>query len=213
MADKSGAAVLMAQMAASAAVIDGLIAKARGAEPKAEPKPPEGLGSGSRAYVVTDWRPTCSRCAKAGRCGDLPRQCGMAAWFPIEHRVTLRLVDGVVVGAVCLEGRRGGKGGCRDGDKCRHMPRALDALAGREPRGVELSLVLGAARTMPRCPNCRETWGVSERADGRHECRSPVCARDGRPWVFGDGTEERPKPMRHDLVIRDREPGRLVVKR
>jgi len=211
MADRRIAA-LLTQMAATASIIDGLIAKAKGEGGKKEPSAPLGLGNGSRVYVVTDWMPTCSKCAKRGRCGEKPRQCGMASWFPIEHRVSLTLVDGLLVGAVCQEGRKGDKGVCRDGDGCRHVARVVNALTGKESRGVELSTTFVAARTMPKCPNCRETWGITERGDGRYECRSPVCARDGKSWVFGDGTEVRPKPMRHELVIMDRDPGRLVVK-
>lgn len=215
MPDSRTAAALIAQMEASASIIDGLIAKARGGGPKAEPAAPEGLGSGSRTYTVTDWMPTCSRCRDQGRCGESPRQCGKSSWFPIEHRVTLSLVGGSLVGAVCREGRKGDRGGCRDGGGCRHVARAVDAMAGREARGVELSTVVGAAERVPVCPNCHQRWGVSASSGGRKawECRNPVCSRDGASWEFDEGDADRPKPMRHGLVIRDRDPGREVVRR
>lgn len=203
-------AALLAQMAATSALIDSLISKAKG-ERKPEPEAPKSLGSGTRAYTVSNMMPSCARCSRRGRCGESPRECGQASWFPVFHRVSVILDNGAVVSTTCRSGRKGDGEACEG--KCRHAARALAVLAGGSDRGVELALVLGKSEAVPKCPNCREKWGVAARGGGEWECRNPVCARDGRPWRFREGDTGRPPPMRHSLVIMDREPGRLVVKR
>jgi hypothetical protein len=209
---KSRTAALLAQMAATTRRIDGMIAAAKGTAPAVTPKAPKAPESGNRAYVVSDWRLTCSKCPKNGKCDEMRHECGRASGFPIFHRVSMTLVNGTVVSTVCREGAKGDGGPCLDG-KCRHVTRALEAMAGGESRGVELSAVFGTTNAALRCPNCRQVWGVTAKGDGEYECRNPVCARDGIPWVFRDGMTKRPKPMRHSLVIMDRDPGRVVVKR
>jgi hypothetical protein len=213
---------LLARMASSSAAVDRMISRAKAggkveAKPVAEPEPsaPAGLGDGIRVYTVTDWRPTCSRCSRQGRCGESQMGCENVSWFPISHRVTLTVVGGEVVWSVCREGVRGDKGGCRDGEDCRHADRAIKFLRGEEAKGVELSMSVGSPGKVPVCPVCRQNWCVSPSSvvGKSWECRGPVCERDGEPWRFDEGDASRPAPMRHSLVIMDRDPGRVVVKR
>lgn len=97
---------------------------------------------------------------------------------------------------------------------------------------VELSVIHKGTPHVPRCPHCRETWSVSPATDadrrrwrkGRKKgakepeqlwsCRSPVCSRPGRrggslPWIFAEGTDERPKgATRHETPVREGWPWR-----
>jgi len=201
-------AALLAQMAATVSLIDGLIAKAKG-QPLPEKVEPQAPENGSRTYTVSDWMPTCSKCGRS-KCVEEPRECGQATWFPIFHLVSLVIRGSVVVSATCREGKKPGGVPCSKAD-CKHVKRAVEAWVGLPSKGVDLMAVYGVADAMPKCPNCRERWGVSQAGDA-FECRNPVCVRDGRPWRFKEGDTAKPPPMRHDLVIRDREPGRVVRK-
>lgn len=209
---KNRTAALLANMAATASLMDGLIAKAKGIDPKKpEPKaPPVKLEDGSRTYLVADWMPTCSKCGRSG-CDTTPRECGSASWFPIFHRVDLVIRGGVVVSSSCHEGRKAGGGPCAK-EPCRHVDRVKNAWGGIPDKGVELSIVSGVQVGMPKCPSCRERWSVSVKGDG-FECRNPVCVRDGQRWQFKVGDTAKPPPMRDELVINEREPGRVIHKR
>ncbi len=221
----SRAKEMMEAMAATASRVDALMAKAMGKpEPKPKPEPAKaGPGSGSRSYRVSDWRSTCSGCPRDGKCGMDKRECGSARWFPIVHYVSLRHRGGAVVSAGCCDGRKAGGPRCADDDpdkRCRHIERAIAAMEGRvgkdgkPDRGVELVMVSGDAEVVPRCPSCRDRWGVTASRTGKAwECRSPVCVRDGKPWTFDDGDVGKPAPMRHGLVILGRDPGRMLMKR
>lgn len=204
---------MVAKLEAADREVGELLAKLRGGEPSAPATAQEarGLGSGSRAYRVSDWRSTCSGCPRRGRCSDDKRECGQARWFPLVHYVTLTSRAGVVVGSTCCDGRKAGGPPCSE-PKCKHVDRALAVAGGKEDKGVELVIVSGEHDTMPKCPNCRERWSVSRVGDS-HECRNPTCARDGRPWRFSVGDASRPSPMRRTLSILEREPGKVVVKR
>jgi len=201
-------AALLANMAATTALVDSMIAKAKG-QPLPAKEEPKALENGSRAYTVSDWIPSCSKCGRSG-CDKEPRECGQATWFPIFHLVNLVVRAGAVVSATCREGRRPGGEPCSKAE-CKHISRAKDAWSGLPSKGVDLAAMYGMADSMPKCPNCRETWSVS-RAGDAFECRNPVCVRDGKPWRFEEGSTAKPPPMRHDLVVRDREPGRVVRK-
>jgi len=206
---RSRLAATMAKLAETGAAIDRIMGK----EPKApKPEAPAGLGTGSRAYRVSDWHPTCHGCLKNGRCSEDKRECGWVKWFPIMHYVSLSYKDGVVVSSMCCDGRKPGGPPCSE-DECKHVDRVLDFMGGKEDRGIEMVMVSGPpSETMPKCPNCRQRWSVSRSADG-FECRNPTCSRDGKAWKFSAGDKSRPEPMRRGLVVLDREPGRTTVKR
>lgn len=210
---KNRTAALLANMAATTSLIDGLIAKAKGLpEPKQpEPKaPPVKVENGNRTYLVSDWMPTCGKCGKKG-CDETLRGCGNAQWFPIFHRVNLIISGGAVVASSCREGRKAGGAPCAKAP-CKHVDRAKEAWAGLPARGVDLNMISGVHTEMPKCPSCREKWGVTAKGDG-FECRNPVCVRDGRLWQFKVGDTAKPPPMRDELVIRERDPGRVIHKR
>jgi hypothetical protein len=124
--------------------------------------------------------------------------------------VDLTIHNGAVVSITCREGKKAGGQPCHNA-KCKHITRVEDVLSGTLEKGVELSMVSRVANAMPKCPNCRERWGVSQVGDD-FECRNPVCVRDGKSWRFKVGDTARPASMRNDLVIRDREPGRVIRK-
>lgn len=203
-------AALLANMTATIALVDSMIAKAKGlSEPKPqEPKAP--LENGSRTYIVSNWMPTCFKCSRFGRCSEEPRECDQVNWFPVFHRVDLTIHNGAVVSITCREGKKAGGQPCHNA-KCKHITRVEDVLSGTLEKGVELSMVSRVANAMPKCPNCRERWGISQVGDD-FECRNPVCVRNGKSWRFKVGDTARPASMRNDLVIRDREPGRVIRK-
>jgi len=179
--------------------------------PVRQPVFPE--GEGVRTYVVSDFRRTCARCTSKNSCSRDPKTCDYVSFFPLPHYVSLTFADGKIIRSSCTEGRRPGGPPCRQED-CRHIGRALDRMVGvSHDNGVETSLITGASTSVPKCPNCREKWGVTATADGKFECRNPTCCRDGRSWVFEAGSNKRPAPMRNELVVRDRDGGREVVKR
>lgn len=211
MANISTLRAMVAKLGAADREVGDLLAKLRGKEPKAPAPEPRGLGSGHRAYRVSDWRSTCSGCPRNGHCSADKKECGQARWFPLVHYVTVTTRAGVVVGSTCCDGRKAGGQPCSE-PKCKHVDRALAAAGGKEDMGVELVIVSGEHDAMPKCPNCRERWSVS-RVEGGYECRNPTCSRDGRSWRFVEGGTERPSPMRRTLSILDREPGKVVVKR
>jgi hypothetical protein len=198
-------------MAATVSLIDGLIAKVKGL-PEPKPQAPAApLENGSRTYTVSDWMPTCSKCGRKA-CGEEPRECGQSSWFPIFHMVVLVIRNGVVTQATCREGKKLDGVPCAK-VPCKHIDRVKTALAGGKSKGVDISMMSTLAEQMPKCPNCREKWGVISQTGDYFECRNPVCVRDERSWRFKKGDTARPSPMRHELVVRDREPGRVVRKR
>ena len=190
----------------------------------------------SRTYIVNDFMKTpcrigCDEAVPFGPC------CPHQHWFPIPHRVTVDMDGDRELRISCTEGKKAGGPRCRqwDGDKedpCPHVKLVRDVLAGtaedREKGRVSLQHINQASQMRPRCPNCRETWGVSE-ADGAARgrwkrahrkmlkqegeempeqlwmCRHPNCADNaGRPWAFVEGTEERPKGgRRHEAPVRE----------
>jgi len=116
-------------------------------------------------------------------------------------------------------------------DCCPHVELArkvLDGTAEERERGrAELSLISTSGPRAPRCSACGETWCVGP-VDGagkgrwkrKHRkqlknggevpeelwmCRHPNCRDEkGLPWVWEEGTEERPKTKRHGIVIDER---------
>jgi hypothetical protein len=187
---------------------------AAGKEPSAPCRQPVfPQGDGLRTYVVSDIRRTCVRCARNGKCGRDPKTCEDVSFFPIPHFVALEFAGGKIVRSSCSEGRKVGGPPCRD-DGCKHIGRAVDKMTGvSDGRLVELSLTMGKSESVPKCPNCREKWGVTALPNDRFSCRNPTCAREGVPWVFEAGSKDRPPPMRDDLMIRDKDGGCEVVKR
>jgi len=163
-----------------------------------------------RSYTVEDWAATCSGCSLSGRCSENKWQCGKSRWFPIPHFVTMSFKDGVLISSTCSDGKRPGPP-CKKKD-CDHIGRAIDAVDGREAKGVSLHSISKPPVHVPKCPNCRERWSVSL-VNNLYECRNPTCQREGKPWQFEEGSTERPKPIRKEWVIRDKEPGRVQVKR
>jgi hypothetical protein len=201
---------LLAKMDATASLINILIDKAKGKVPpiKKEPIVPE---NGIRTYIVSDIMPSCVKCGKSN-CGEQPRDCGQASWFPIFHRVVMTITNGIVVSVKCNDGRKSGGEPC-DKAPCKHIERAKNAWLGLPSKGVDLSMISGVPVTMPKCPNCREQWSVNLVGEDKYECHSPACMRDEKPWQFEAGSKDRPPPMRNTLSMRDRDPGRVIVKR
>jgi len=198
-------AIMIDRLAARANLVGDAISKAKGELPK--PKA-SSLSDGHRSYIVSDWRSTCSRCPKT-ECQLESRECDLATFFPVFHKVDVEISGGIVVRASCREGKKAGGTLC--GEKCRHIDRVQDALEGREAKGVEISIISSPVETMPKCPNCGQRWAVSQRGVV-FECRSPTCSRDGKPWLFKKGDMDRPSPIRHGLSIMRRDPGRMVRK-
>jgi hypothetical protein len=190
----------------------------------------------TRAYIVNDWRKT--RCpVDCDEAVPFGPACPHQSWFPLPHRVEVELDDGNrEVRAKCSEGRKPGGPRCRgwDEDKedpCPHVKAVRDLLAGtaedRDKGRAELVSISRSVSPRPRCPNCKEKWGVfmaDDAARGRWRqarkkalkkklvqepetmwmCRHPNCADDaGRSWPFEEGTEDRPKSRRHEVRIRE----------
>ena len=172
---------------------------------------------GSRIFVVSDWRRT--RC-KAGPGGNgcavfhAEGRCDHQRPFPILHTVVVRLDGGTVVSATCHQGRKAGGQPCEADEpdkRCRHVKMATEhALGGGKPDDpIETSIVFADSEVMPKCPNCRERWGVTALPDGRFSCRNPTCMREDahgveREFVFARGENRRPPPRRREWVIDER---------
>jgi hypothetical protein len=83
-------------------------------------------------------------------------------------------------------------------------------LGGGKPDDpIETSAIYGDSASMPKCPNCRERWGVAALSDGRCSCRNPTCMREDalgveREFVFARGETRRPPPRRREWDIDER---------
>jgi hypothetical protein len=169
------------------------------------------LESGIRTYIVSDWRKTCKGCSKEKNCIENKRDCKEAKSFPLPHFVFLIIKENNVVKALCTKGRKPGGEKCNTEDHCNHIKKVLKFMNKEEVFGVELVNIAHPVDRLPFCPNCKNTWSVSQINDV-YECRNPTCMRNNQPWQFILGTKERPIPIRHSLVICEYEPGKVLRK-
>lgn len=201
--------ILLARLAKTASLADSLIAKAKGITKQAVTHSVENGGSENRIYLVLSWNPSCKGCKKEGKCSDNKRECDSVKWFPLYNNVHVHIENNSITSALCRVGRKHGGLQCDKSPKCKHIERVEKYIAGLESKGVELSGVFKHHSAMPTCPNCKQKWGVKiSHGEKNYECHNPVCVRENKSWDFNIGDENRPTPMRNELVIIDKEPGR-----
>lgn len=170
----------------------------------------------SRIFVVSDWRRTRCRENRGSGCAvfNAEGKCGHQRPFPILHTVTVRTDGDTIVSTACHQGKKAGGQPCeadRPGERCRHVGMAMaHVLGGGQPDDpIETSIAYADGASMPKCPNCRERWGVRALPDGRFSCRNPTCTREDergveREFSFARGEDRRPPPRRREWVIDER---------
>jgi len=170
-----------------------------------------------RIFIVSDWRWT--RC-KAGPGGNgcavshAEGRCDHQRPFPILHTVSIHMDGDTVVSVTCHQGRKSGGDLCEVDEpnkRCRHVKMATEhAFGGGKPDDpIETSAIYADGETVPKCPNCRERWGVRTLGDDRFSCRNPTCMREDvygveQEYIFDRGEDRRLPPRRREWIIDER---------
>lgn len=183
----------------------------------------------TRTYNITDWRKTrCPvECEDASRFGPA---CSHQRWFPITYIVNIIIIDGNIIKRACKHVKDNVPCSKWDdkNNKCAHTDMVEAYYKGRledKDKGrVELKSILRELPNRITCPSCKSTWSITEasiterkRWASKHRkhvkkggdipeklwvCRHPNCLDDkNKPWVFAQGTEERPSDKRHSCPV------------